>query len=139
MDLDWCLICDQKTQDSLYCSEECRFKDHLSAYAYLTPPPSPLSSGSSTPTKSSSTGTSTTSISGSLYPFYRKPSPGFQIPVHHESTVCALPLSPFMKRSPPSTINPSKRHSFNNVTEIPSLKTSNVTNMSCSLDTQQHV
>ncbi|CAG8532177.1 30630_t:CDS:2, partial [Racocetra persica] len=92
--------------------EECRFKDHLSAYAYLTPPASPLSSGSSTPTKSSSTGTSTTSFSGSLYPFYRKPS-GFQIPVHHESTDCALPLSPVMKKSQ-STINPSKRHSFNN-------------------------
>ncbi|KAF0551512.1 extender of the chronological lifespan protein ecl2 [Gigaspora margarita] len=133
MDLDWCLICDQKTQGALYCSEECRFKDHLSAYDYLTPSTSPLSSGSSTPTKSSSTGTSTTSING-LYLFYRKPSPAFQIPVYHESTVCALPLSsPVMKKQ-----STSKRHSFNMI-EISSVKTTNVANMACSLDTHRHI
>ncbi|CAG8469791.1 8256_t:CDS:2 [Paraglomus brasilianum] len=44
MDLDWCLICETKTQQgSLYCSEECRFKDYLSAYNYMTPPASPTS------------------------------------------------------------------------------------------------
>ncbi|CAG8474002.1 8559_t:CDS:2 [Paraglomus occultum] len=43
MDLDWCLICETKTQGSLYCSEECRFKDYLSAYKYMTPPASPTS------------------------------------------------------------------------------------------------
>ncbi|CAG8528101.1 7681_t:CDS:2 [Dentiscutata erythropus] len=135
MDLDWCLICEQKTQGTLYCSEECRFKDHLSAYPYLTPPASPLSSGSSTPTKCSSTGTSTTSING-LYPFYRKPSPAFQIPVYHESTICALPLpSPVMKKSQST----SKRHSFNNAIEISSVKTANVANMACSLDTHRHI
>ncbi|CAG8472635.1 7964_t:CDS:2 [Scutellospora calospora] len=136
MDLDWCLICEQKTQGTLYCSEECRFKDHLSAFSYLTPPASPLSSGSSTPTNSSSTGTSTTSISSSLYLFYRKPSPGFQIHAHYESTVCALP-TPVMKNS--NSTNPSKQHSFNNVIEIPSAKTANVANLHCSLDTQRHI
>ncbi|PKC56348.1 hypothetical protein RhiirA1_429170 [Rhizophagus irregularis] len=78
MDLDWCLICEQKTLGALYCGEECRFKDYLSAYTCLTPPMSPTStSGSSTPTDS---GSSTSSVSiatnnSFVYPFYRKPSP----------------------------------------------------------------
>jgi hypothetical protein len=56
MDLDWCLICEQKTLGTLYCSEECRFKDYLSAYSgYLTPPASPTSAT----TGQTSTGTST--------------------------------------------------------------------------------
>ncbi|PKB94737.1 hypothetical protein RhiirA5_507502 [Rhizophagus irregularis] len=64
--------------DALYCGEECRFKDYLSAYTCLTPPMSPTStSGSSTPTDS---GSSTSSVSiatnnSFVYPFYRKPSP----------------------------------------------------------------
>lgn len=78
MDLDWCLICEQKTQGTLYCSEECRFKDYLSAYT-LSPPTSPTSSGSSTPTDSGSS-TSIATNSSFVYPFYRKPSPCFQRP-----------------------------------------------------------
>ncbi|CAG8600797.1 8142_t:CDS:2 [Ambispora leptoticha] len=41
MDLDWCLICEQKTLGSLYCSDDCQHKDYLSAYDFLTPPASP--------------------------------------------------------------------------------------------------
>jgi len=132
MDLDWCLICEQKTQGHLYCSEECRFKDYLSAYTYLTPPASPTSSsGSSTPTDSGSS-TSSASIATNnsfVYPFYRKPPPCFQRPsiintnTDHKDNVA-------VKKSQ-SALNSA----FKNTVEMPSVNDSNA-NLSCSLDTR---
>ncbi|KAJ3337442.1 hypothetical protein HDU93_001082 [Gonapodya sp. JEL0774] len=29
MDLDWCLVCDKRTEDDVYCSEDCRIVDQL--------------------------------------------------------------------------------------------------------------
>ncbi|CAI2165839.1 7044_t:CDS:2 [Funneliformis geosporum] len=106
MDLDWCLICEQKTQGTLYCSEECRFKDCLSAYSSLTPPASPTSSsGSSTPTDSSNA--SIVSNKSFVYPFYRKPSPYYQRSpmiinidnLRNNTTICVLPPPPAIKKS----------------------------------------
>ncbi|RIA93236.1 hypothetical protein C1645_762884 [Glomus cerebriforme] len=136
MDLDWCLICERKTDGALYCSEECRFKDYLSAYTYLTPPASPTTSGSSTPTDSGSS-TSSASIATNnsfAYPFYRKPSPCFQRPpitntntdLKNNMAICVI--LPEMKKSQ-SALNPAFK------TTIEMSKDSNV-NLGCSLDTR---
>lgn len=145
MDLDWCLICEQKTRGSLYCSEECRFKDYLSAYACLTPPMSPTStSGSSTPTDS---GNSTSSVSiatnnSFVYPFYRKPSPCSQRPqqlpitntnnyhLKNDMNICVLLPDIKKSQSALNQLNPALK----NTIEMP--KDSNA-NLSCSLDTRQ--
>uniref|UniRef100_A0A1D1XKP5 Extender of the chronological lifespan protein 2 n=1 Tax=Anthurium amnicola TaxID=1678845 RepID=A0A1D1XKP5_9ARAE len=137
MDLDWCLICERKTQGSLYCSEECRFKDYLSAYTCLTPSDSPTSSGSSTPTNSgSSTSNAPISANNSFaYLFYRKPSPCFQRPQinntntdHLKNNLAICDLFSEIKKSQ-STLNPA----FKNTIEMP--KDSNE-NLARSLDTR---